>query len=68
MRLASRAADPAAPLFMLAGGPGQTLIKAEAVMLFADAFFDPTHDARDVLILDQRGAPNSVPMLDCPAV
>jgi pimeloyl-ACP methyl ester carboxylesterase len=68
MRLASRSAEPSTPLFMLAGGPGQSLIKPETLMLFADGFLGPILDARDVVILDQRGAPNSIPMLDCPAM
>ena len=68
MRLAARTAQPSAPLFMLAGGPGQSLIGAETLMLFADAFLGPILDSRDVVILDQRGPPNSVPVLDCPAM
>ncbi|SEA99476.1 alpha/beta hydrolase [Rubrimonas cliftonensis] len=68
MRLASRAAEPATPLFMLAGGPGQSLIAAETLMLFAEGFLGPILESRDVVILDQRGAPNSLPMLDCPAM
>ncbi|MEE4117523.1 MAG: alpha/beta hydrolase [Paracoccaceae bacterium] len=66
LRLPARAETPAAPLFMLAGGPGDTLIKSETLMLFGDAFLGPLLDARDVVILDQRGAPNAEPVLDCP--
>jgi pimeloyl-ACP methyl ester carboxylesterase len=68
VRLHNHAADPRAPLFMLAGGPGDTLIKPETLMLFAEGFLGPVLDERDVVILDQRGAPNSVPVLDCPEV
>jgi pimeloyl-ACP methyl ester carboxylesterase len=68
MKLSARAAEPSTPLFMLAGGPGQTLIKPETLMLFAEGFLGPILDARDVVILDQRGAPRSVPVLDCPAI
>jgi pimeloyl-ACP methyl ester carboxylesterase len=66
LRLPSRAADAAAPMFMLAGGPGDTLIKPETLLLFADVFLGPLLDERDVVILDQRGAPNAEPVLDCP--
>lgn len=68
LRLTSRAAEAAAPMFMLAGGPGDTLIKPETLLLFDDAFLGPILDARDVVILDQRGAPNAQPTLDCPEI
>jgi pimeloyl-ACP methyl ester carboxylesterase len=66
MRLNARTADPKAPLFMLAGGPGDTLMKPEFLMLFADGFLGPVLNDRDVVILEQRGGLNSLPVLDCP--
>lgn len=66
MRLQGRLDGSAAPLFMLAGGPGQSLIAPDTLLLFSDKFLGPILDARDVVILDQRGAPNSSPVLDCP--
>jgi len=57
---------PATSLFMLAGGPGQSLIAADSMMLFSDAFLGPLLDDRDVVILDQRGSPHTQPVLDCP--
>ena len=66
LRLPARAPEAKAPLFMLAGGPGDTLIKPETLLLFGDTFLGPILDNRDVVLLDQRGAPNTVPMLDCP--
>jgi pimeloyl-ACP methyl ester carboxylesterase len=66
LRMPSRAANPKAPFFMLAGGPGGTFIKPETLYLFDDAFLGPILDQRDVVLLDQRGAPNAIPVLDCP--
>ena len=66
LRLPTMSTDPKAPLFMLAGGPGDTFIKPETLMLFADAFLGPILDERDVVLLDQRGAGYAAPMLDCP--
>jgi pimeloyl-ACP methyl ester carboxylesterase len=66
LRLSARTADAKEPLFMLAGGPGDTFIKPDTLLLFSDAFLGPILDERDVVLLDQRGAPNAVPNLDCP--
>ena len=66
LRLRARSDTSEAPLFMLAGGPGQSLIAPETLLLFADGFLGPILNNRDVVILDQRGAPNAVPTLDCP--
>jgi pimeloyl-ACP methyl ester carboxylesterase len=66
LRMPARAVDPRAPFFMLAGGPGGTFIKPETLYLFNDAFLGPILDERDVVLLDQRGAPNAIPILDCP--
>jgi hypothetical protein len=68
LRMRARAAEPRAPFFMLAGGPGSTFIKPETLYLFNDAFLGPILDERDVVLLDQRGAPNAIPFLDCPEV
>jgi pimeloyl-ACP methyl ester carboxylesterase len=68
MRLNARTAEPEAPLFMLAGGPGNTLIRPEFLMLFANGFLGPILNDRDVVILEQRGGPNSLPVLDCPGL
>jgi pimeloyl-ACP methyl ester carboxylesterase len=68
LRLPARSEATAAPLFMLAGGPGQSLIAPSSLLLFSDAFLGPLLDTGDVVILDQRGAPNSIPELDCPNI
>lgn len=66
LRMPARAANPKAPLFMLAGGPGDTFIKPETLLLFGDAFLGPILDDRDIVLLDQRGTLNAIPILDCP--
>ncbi|MCL4186703.1 MAG: alpha/beta hydrolase [Rhodobacteraceae bacterium] len=62
-----RGADGAArpPLFMIAGGPGSSLITADAAYLFTAKFLGPLLDARDIVLLDQRGAGFSEPLLEC---
>ncbi|MDB6179692.1 alpha/beta fold hydrolase [Paracoccus sp. Z330] len=63
-----RAVDPtgASPLFMLAGGPGQTMIKAEEMALFQSELIGPVLQNRDVVLLEQRGTFRSKPALTCP--
>ncbi|WP_132543829.1 alpha/beta fold hydrolase [Rhodovulum euryhalinum] len=68
LRLSARTDDPQAPLFMLSGGPGNTFIKPESLLLFGDGFLGPVLDERDVVFLDQRGTANAVPVLDCPGI
>lgn len=66
MRIAARTDNAASPLFMLAGGPGDTFLNPSTMMLFADAFLGPILDDRDVVLLEQRGGPFAIPSLDCP--
>uniref|UniRef100_UPI002620D28E alpha/beta hydrolase n=1 Tax=uncultured Mameliella sp. TaxID=1447087 RepID=UPI002620D28E len=66
LRLTTDASEPKSPLFMLAGGPGDTFIKPSTLLLFQDAFLGPILDDRDVVLLDQRGVKNAIPTLDCP--
>ncbi len=68
IRMPARTADPKAPFFMLAGGPGGTFIEPSTFLLFGDTFLGPILDERDVILLDQRGAPNAIPSLYCPAL
>lgn len=65
-RLRSTAAKPATPIFILAGGPGESAMddfahdqEARALALFF-------REIADVILLDQRGAGRSRPRLDCP--
>jgi pimeloyl-ACP methyl ester carboxylesterase len=53
-------------MFMLAGGPGNSLIQPEVFGLFIAPILGPLLDGRDVVILDQRGTAHTRPQLDCP--
>jgi pimeloyl-ACP methyl ester carboxylesterase len=66
LRVRGRAGKPSAPLFMLAGGPGSTLISPLTFALLSPDFLGPILDTRDVVVLEQRGSIHSVPVLDCP--
>jgi pimeloyl-ACP methyl ester carboxylesterase len=68
LRLQARSAAKAPPVFMLAGGPGQSLIQPLSFGLFAAPMLGPLLDDRDVVILDQRGTAHTRPHLDCPEV
>lgn len=54
------------PLFILAGGPGETDIKPEMFLVFQKPMLGRILDERDIVLLDQRGAGHSQPLLDCP--
>ncbi len=66
LRLRSRTATREPPLFMLAGGPGGSLIVPSLFDLFQPDFLGPVLDRRDVVVLDQRGTRHTIPRLDCP--
>ncbi len=71
LRLQARSPGSAAkapPVFMLAGGPGSSLIQPLAFGLFSAPLLGPLLDDRDVIILDQRGTAHTRPHLDCPEV
>jgi pimeloyl-ACP methyl ester carboxylesterase len=65
-RLNSGKGTAAAPLFMLAGGPGQTQISPETFLLFQPELLGGILEARDVVIVEQRGTQHSDTFLDCP--
>ena len=50
------------PVFLLAGGPGQSAISAAAQLL---PLFSRLNNRRDIVFVDQRGTGRSAP-LDCP--
>lgn len=50
-----------APIFFLAGGPGQSAIELSAAM---QGFFSRLNQRRDIVFVDQRGTGKSAP-LDC---
>ena len=63
-----RAADPtgAPPLFMLAGGPGNTMIQEGTLLLFQPELIGPVLRNRDLVLLEQRGTFRSKPAITCP--
>lgn len=67
MRLNAQTPSDAAPLFMLAGGPGQAQTGDPAVLqLFRPELLGPILETRDVVLMEQRGTLRSRPHLDCP--
>lgn len=68
MRLNSSAGNEKSPLFMLAGGPGQSLINPETLRLFQTPLLGGVLAARDIVIIDQRGSEHTDTFLDCPAL
>ncbi|NLT06280.1 MAG: alpha/beta hydrolase [Solirubrobacterales bacterium] len=55
------------PLFLLAGGPGQSAITAWSTSAVDATLGRATRRTRDVIVIDQRGTGRSG-LLDCPAV
>lgn len=51
------------PVFILAGGPGQKLLKDA---LLVAPILEPVHPDRDLVLFDQRGVGFSEPALECP--
>lgn len=66
VRLPARGEATEAPMFMMAGGPGSTLLKPITFSLFSERFLGPLRENRDIVILEERGSFHSVPALDCP--
>ncbi|HKU14172.1 MAG TPA: alpha/beta fold hydrolase [Steroidobacteraceae bacterium] len=78
MRFRSTAAQPATPIFLLAGGPGGSWIPgltegtagigAPAAGNFRVVLqiLEDLRSAADVVVIDQRGAGLSMPQMDCP--
>jgi pimeloyl-ACP methyl ester carboxylesterase len=64
-RLKSTAKHPAAPVFLLAGGPGTSgLDQLRSRENFEEAAF--YRSIADVVVFDQRGAGHARPAMDCP--
>ena len=64
-RLKSTSSQPAAPIFLLAGGPGSSwLDQLENEENFREVAFYRT--IADVVLFDQRGGGHSLPAMDCP--
>jgi D-alanyl-D-alanine carboxypeptidase len=56
------------PLFMLAGGPGQTQISPEFFSMFQAELLGGILNKRDIVIIEQRGTEHTAPFLNCPEV
>ena len=54
------------PLFMLAGGPGQAQINPEFFSLLQTELLGGILDARDIVVVEQRGTEHTDPFLTCP--
>jgi len=67
-RLSSGKGATASPLFMLAGGPGQTQIQPASYSLFQPELLGNVLTARDIVLVEQRGTEYTDTLLDCPAV
>jgi pimeloyl-ACP methyl ester carboxylesterase len=66
MRLSSGHGTDHTPLFMLAGGPGQTQITTEMLQLFQPQLLGKVLETRDVVLVEQRGTRNTDTWLECP--
>ena len=56
------------PLFMLAGGPGQAQINPEFFSLLQTELLGGILEARDIVVVEQRGTEHTDPFLNCPEV
>lgn len=66
MRIRAAEDTGAPPLFMLAGGPGETRITDQSMLLFGPDFLGPLLASRDVILMEQRGTFRAEPNLTCP--
>lgn len=65
-RLSSGKGTAAAPLFMLAGGPGQAEVSPDFLRLFQPELLGRILEARDIVLVEQRGTEYTDTFLDCP--
>jgi pimeloyl-ACP methyl ester carboxylesterase len=68
MRFDSGQDESRAPLFMLAGGPGQTAIELDSLALMQTRLLGQVLKDRDIVLLEQRGTRNTSVHLDCPEI
>ena len=67
-RINSGKGTAGSPLFMLAGGPGQTQISPGFFSMFQAELLGGILDKRDIVIIEQRGTEHTAPFLNCPEV
>ncbi len=68
MRFDSGRDETRAPLFMLAGGPGQTAISMDFLLLMQPQLLGQVLGDRDIVLLEQRGTRHTSVYLDCPEI
>ena len=68
LRLKSRQGANRSPLFMLAGGPGQTAISEDKLILLRPELLGQVLQDRDIVLMEQRGTRNTSTFLDCPEI
>lgn len=66
MRINSESVEAHPPLFVLAGGPGQTLINTGFLTLLNQQLLGQVLRDRDIVLLEQRGTRNTSVHLECP--
>ena len=66
MRVKSGQGPAQSPFFILDGGPGQTAISEENLMLLKPQLLGQVLQDRDIVFLEQRGTRNTSVYLDCP--
>ena len=66
MRIRGAEKTGAPPLFILGGGPGQSVIADDMLLLFQEPFIGSVLARHDVVLLEQRGTLHSRPALLCP--
>ncbi|MCA9869685.1 MAG: beta-lactamase family protein, partial [Anaerolineae bacterium] len=67
-RLNSGQGTANSPLFMLAGGPGQTQISPDLLRFFNPELLGGILQERDIVLVEQRGTQYTDTWLDCPAL
>jgi pimeloyl-ACP methyl ester carboxylesterase len=66
MRVKSESDEARSPLFILAGGPGQTAVSTDFLTLLKPQLLGQILADRDIVLLEQRGTRNTSVHLDCP--
>lgn len=68
MRIKAANETGAAPFFMLAGGPGSSIMEPLMLALLQPELLGDILETRDIVFIEQRGTRFSIPHLACPKV
>lgn len=63
IRLKSKAEKPGAPIVYLSGGPGGSAIGEATQLAYLGRLFEQMQQTHDVILMDQRGAGRSAPLI-----